>query len=89
MYVFEVLLVVLLSMLIAYTLFSLFRWTTRIEILENVEADTLYHLQRITSIVEKLNLLLDTNGDPKDIELTQEVLRRYIDEYRVECAPMV
>ena len=89
MYVFEVLLVVLLSMLIAYTLFSLFRWTTRIEILENVEADTLYHLQRITSVVEKLNLLLDTNGDSKDIESTQEVLRRYIDEYRVECAPMV
>ena len=89
MYVFEILLIVILSMLIAYTLFSLFRWTTRIEILENVEADTLYHLQRIASIVEKLNLLLDTNGDPKDIESIQEVLRRYIDEYRVECAPMV
>ena len=89
MYVFEILLIVILSMLIAYTLFSLFRWTTRIEILENVEADTLYYLQRIASIVEKLNLLLDTNGDPKDIELTQEVLRHYIDEYRYECAPMV
>ena len=90
MYVFEILLVVVLSMLIAYTLFSLFRWTTRIEILENIEADTLFHLQRIASVVEELNILLDINEDPEDmLGWQREVLRQYIDEYRVECPPIV
>ena len=89
MYVFEILLIVLLSMLIAYTVFSLFRWNTRIETLENIEADTLFHLQRIASVVEYLNILADVNGDPEDIEWQREVLRRYIDEYRDECTPMV
>lgn len=90
MYVFEILLVVVLSMLIAYTLFSLFRWTTRIETLENIEADTLFHLQRIASVVEELDILLDINEDPEDmLGWQRKVLRQYIDEYRVECTPMV
>ena len=90
MYVFEILLVVVLSMLIAYTLFSLFRWTTRIELLECIEADTLFHLQRIASVVEELNILLDINEDPEDmLGWQRKVLRQYIDEYRDECPPMV
>ena len=90
MYVFEILLIVLLSMLIAYTVFSLFRWTTRIEALENIEADTLFHLQRIASVVEELNMLLDIDEDPEDmLGWQRKVLRQYIDEYRDECTPMV
>ena len=90
MYVFEILLIVLLSMLITYTLFSLFRWTARIETLENIEADTLFHLKRIASVVEELDRLLDINEDPEDmLGWQRKVLRQYIDEYRDECTPMV
>ena len=90
MYVFEILLIVLLSMLITYTLFSLFRWTARIETLENIEADTLFHLKRIASVVEELNHLSDIDEDPEDmLGWQRKVLRQYIDEYRDECTPMV
>lgn len=90
MYVFEILLIVLLSMLIAYTVFSLFRWTARIETLENIEADTLFHLKRIASVVEELDFLSDISEDPEDmLGWQRKVLRQYIDEYRDECTPMV